>query len=114
MLPEEYLPDDYDGAHAGTIQEICSKCNKCTHSLKCGTSSVVWLVLDVKLKCGTSSVVWLALDVKLKCGTSSIVWLALRVKLKCDTSYVVWLALYVKLHYGFIAKRSLIPNSRQF
>lgn len=24
MLPEEYLPDDYTGAHAGTIQEICN------------------------------------------------------------------------------------------
>lgn len=25
MLPEEYLPDDYTGANAGTIQDICSK-----------------------------------------------------------------------------------------
>ena len=32
MLPEEYLPDDYTGAHAGTIQDICSK-------LKCFNSS---------------------------------------------------------------------------
>ncbi|XP_045191451.1 alpha-tocopherol transfer protein-like [Mercenaria mercenaria] len=24
MLPEEYLPDDYTGANAGTIQEICN------------------------------------------------------------------------------------------
>ena len=25
MLPEEYLPDDYTGPHAGTVQEIASK-----------------------------------------------------------------------------------------
>lgn len=24
LLPEEYLPDDYTGRHAGSIQEICS------------------------------------------------------------------------------------------
>ena len=25
MLPEEYLPDDYTGPNAGTVQEIASK-----------------------------------------------------------------------------------------